>query len=72
VRDARLSDHAARIVQARAAAAGLGPARYAGHSCAGFVTTAARSGADIWKVRKVSRHKPLQVLGLCARDARLS
>ena len=73
VRGTRLSDHAvARIVQARAAAAGLDPARYAGHSLrAGFVTAAARAGADIWKIREVSRHKSLQVLGLYVRDARL-
>ncbi len=72
-RDARLSDHAvARIVQARAAAAGLDPARYAGHSLrAGFVTAAARAGADIWKIQQVSRHKSLQVLSGYVRDARL-
>jgi len=59
LRDARLSDHAdARIVQARAAAAGLEPSHYAGHSLrAGFVTAAARAGADIWKIQQVSRHK---------------
>jgi integrase len=64
IRDARLSDHAvARIVQARAAAAGLDPARYAGHSLrAGFVTAAARAGADVWKIQQVSRHKSMQVL----------
>ena len=73
VRDARLSDHAvARIVQARAAAAGLDPARYAGHSLrAGFVTAAARAGADVWKIQQVSRHKSMQVLSGYVRDARL-
>ena len=73
LRDARLSDHAvARIVQARAAAAGLDPARYAGHSLrAGFVTAAARAGADVWKIQQVSRHKSLQVLSGYVRDARL-
>ena len=73
VRPARLSDHAvARIVQARAAAAGLDPARYAGHSLrAGFVTEAARNGADIWKIQQVSRHKSMQVLAGYVRDARL-
>ena len=73
VRDARLSDHAvARIVQARALAAGLDPARYAGHSLrAGFVTAAARAGADIWKIQQVSRHKSMQVLSGYVRDARL-
>ena len=73
VRDARLSDHAvARIVQARALAAGLDPARYAGHSLrAGFVTSAARAGADVWKIQQVSRHKSMQVLSGYVRDARL-
>ncbi len=72
MRDARLSDHAvARIIQARAAAAGLDPARYAGHSLrAGFVT-AARAGADIWKIQQVSRHKSMQVLSGYVRNARL-
>jgi len=73
VRDARLSDHAvARIVQARATAAGLDPTRYAGHSLrAGFVTAAARAGADVWKIQQVSRHKSMQVLSGYVRDARL-
>jgi integrase len=72
-RDARLSDHAvARIVQARALAAGLDPRRYAGHSLrAGFVTSAARAGADVWKIQQVSRHKSMQVLSGYVRDARL-
>ena len=73
VRPARLSDHAvARIVQARALAAGLDPARYAGHSLrAGFVTAAARNGADVWKIQQVSRHKSMQVLAGYVRDAHL-
>jgi integrase len=73
VRDTRLSDHAvARILQARALAAGLDPARFAGHSLrAGFVTAAARAGADIWKIQQVSRHKSMQVLSGYVRDARL-
>ena len=73
VRDARLSDHAvARIVQARAAAAGLDPAHYAGHSLrSGFVTAAARAGADVWKIQQVSRHRSMQVLSEYVRDARL-
>jgi len=73
MRDVRLSDHAvARIVQARAAAAGLDPARYAGHSLrAGFVTAAARAGTDVWKIQQVSRHKSMQVLSGYVRDARL-
>ena len=73
VRDARLSDHAvACIIKARALSAGLDPARYAGHSLrAGFVTEAARNGADIWKIQQVSRHRSMQVLSTYVRDARL-
>jgi integrase len=73
VRDARLSGHAvARIIQARALAAGLDPARFAGHSLrAGFVTAAARAGADVWKIQQVSRHKSMQMLSGYVRDARL-
>lgn len=73
VRDVRLSDHSvAAIVQARAAAAGLDPTRYGGHSLrAGFVTSAARAGVDVWKIQQVSRHKSVQVLGAYVRDARL-
>ncbi len=57
----------------RALAAGLDPARFAGHSLrAGFVTAAAaRAGADLWKIQQVSRHKSLQVLSSTVRDARL-
>ena len=73
VRDCRLSDHAvARILQARAAAAGLEPTQYGGHSLrAGFVTAAARAGADVWKIQQVSRHRSMQVLSGYVRDARL-
>ncbi len=73
VRPARLSDHAvARILQARAAAAGLDPSRFAGHSLrAGFITEAARNGAAIWKIQQVSRHRSVQVLAGYVRDAQL-
>jgi integrase len=73
VRDSALSGHAvARILQARVQAAGLDPTRYGGHSLrAGFVTAAARAGADVWKIQQVSRHKSMQVLAGYVRDARL-
>jgi hypothetical protein len=38
---------------------------------AGFVTAAARAGADVWKIRQVSRHRSMQVLSGYMRDARL-
>ena len=68
----RMSDRAvARVVQRRVAAAGYDPVAFAGHSLrAGFLTSAARAGASIFKMREVSRHRTLQVLAeLCARRA---
>jgi len=71
VRPEAMSDQAvARIVQTRVAAAGYDPSEYAGHSLrAGFLTSAARAGASIFKMREVSRHKSLDVLAGYVRDA---
>jgi integrase len=68
-----MSDRAvARLVQARAAAAGYDEGAFAGHSLrAGFLTAAARSGASVFKMREVSRHKSMQVLADYVRDAEL-
>ena len=68
-----MSDRAvARLVQARVLAAGYDPTGFAGHSLrAGFLTAAARSGASIFKMREVSRHKSMQVLADYVRDAEL-
>lgn len=68
-----MSDRAvARLVQRCAAAAGLDPSHFAGHSLrAGFLTEAARNGASIFKMRDVSRHKSVQVLSEYVRDAEL-
>lgn len=70
---APMSDRAiARLVQARAAAAGYDAAAFAGHSLrAGFLTAAARTGASVFKMREVSRHKSMQVLADYVRDAEL-
>jgi len=69
----RTSDRSvAEIVKARAKAAGLDPAAFAGHSLrAGFLTSAARAGASIWKMQEQSRHKSLNVLSGYVRSARL-
>lgn len=65
-----MSDRAiARLVQRCAAEAGFDPAQFAGHSLrSGFLTEAARSGASIFKMRDVSRHKSVQVLSDYVRD----
>jgi len=69
----RMSDRSvAEIVKARAKAAGLDPAAFAGHSLrAGFLTSAARAGASIWKMQEQSRHKSLNVLSGYVRSAKL-
>jgi len=69
----RMSDRSvAEIVKARAKAAGLDPAAFAGHSLrAGFLTSAARAGASILKMQEQSRHKSLNVLSGYVRSAKL-
>jgi site-specific recombinase XerD len=51
------------IVKTYAQKAGLDPAEFSGHSLrAGFVTSAAETGATIFKIAEVSRHKSVDVL----------
>jgi site-specific recombinase XerD len=53
----------AQILKRYAKRAGLDPAAYAGHSLrSGFLTSAAESGASIFKMMEVSRHKSVDVL----------
>lgn len=54
-----LTGHAvAAIIKQRAAAAGLDPAAFSGHSLrAGFCTAAARHGAPAWRIQQISGHK---------------
>jgi len=53
----------ALIIKELAGKAGLEPARYAGHSLrSGFLTSAARNRASIFKMADQSRHKSLDVL----------
>jgi site-specific recombinase XerD len=67
---ARLSAQSvALIVKALAATAGLEASRYAGHSLrSGFLTSAARNQASIFKMADQSRHKSLDVLREYVRD----
>jgi site-specific recombinase XerD len=53
----------AAIVKRYAELAGLDPAQFAGHSLrAGFITSAAESGAALLRIADQSRHKSLDVL----------
>jgi integrase len=52
-----------RALKRRAAACGLDPAAFAGHSLrAGFLTSAAEAGADVLKMAEVSRHRSIDTL----------
>ena len=61
---AALTDRSiADIVKRYAAAAGLDPSTFSGHSLrAGFVTSALEHGADIFKVMDVTRHRTVETL----------
>ena len=55
-----------------AALVGLDPKAYGAHSLrSGFLTSAARRGASVFKMRDVSRHKSIDVLSGYVRDADL-
>ena len=65
-------DSAARVVKRYALRVGLDPAAYGGHSLrSGFLTSAAESGASIWKLSAQSRHKSLDTLRGYIRNADL-
>jgi site-specific recombinase XerD len=62
----------ASIVKKLAARLGLAETEYSAHSLrAGFLTSAAARGASVFKMKEVSRHKSLDVLGGYVRDANL-
>ncbi|RMD96339.1 MAG: integrase [Bacteroidetes bacterium] len=62
----------ARIVKARAAAAGLDPRAYSGHSLrAGFATQAARAGVPERIIMRHTRHKDVMTLREYIRDGGL-
>jgi site-specific recombinase XerD len=60
----------ADIVKAHAERVGLDPALFAGHSLrAGFLTSAAKRGASVFKMMDVSRHRSVDALRGYIRDA---
>lgn len=69
--EARLTDQSvALVIKALALQAGLDPAVYAGHSLRrGFLTSAARRRASIFKMADQSRHRSLDVLREYVLDA---
>jgi site-specific recombinase XerD len=69
----RLTDQSvADIVKAHAERVGLDPGLFAGHSLrAGFLTSAAKRGASIFKMMDVSRHRSVDTLRGYVRDAEI-
>lgn len=62
----------ALVVKERAQAAGLDPAKYAGHSLrAGLVTSAAQMGVGSWKIRQQTGHTSDAMLARYIRDANI-
>ncbi len=66
----RLSDRSvAEVVKAHAERIGLDPSSVSAHSLrAGFLTSAAQSGASVFKLMDVSRHKSIETLSIYVRD----
>jgi site-specific recombinase XerD len=73
VRDQRLTAKSVcDLVKAYADRVGLDATLFGAHSLrAGFLTSAARRGASVFKMRDVSRHKSMDVLQAYVRDADL-
>jgi site-specific recombinase XerD len=69
----RLTDRSvANIVKAHAKRVGLDPRVFSGHSLrAGFLTSAAKRGASIFKMMDVSRHRSVDTLRGYVRDAEI-
>jgi site-specific recombinase XerD len=64
------AESVATVVKEAAERAGLDPARFAGHSLRrGFLTSAAKAGASIFKMMDVSRHKSVETLRRYVKDA---
>jgi site-specific recombinase XerD len=73
VQEAVLSDNAvAVIIKSYASKAGLTIDNFSGHSLrSGFITSGAQSGADLYKLMEVSRHKRAETLIGYIRESKL-
>jgi len=73
VQPERLTDRSvANIVKTHAKRAGLDPTMFAGHSLrAGFLTSAARRGATVFKMMATSRHRSVETVTAYVRDQEL-
>ena len=68
--EARLSSGAvAQVIKLRARQIGLDPTKYSGHSLrAGLITSAARLGVSVWKIKAQSGHRSEAMVSRYVRD----
>jgi integrase len=60
------------IIKRGIAAIGLDASKFGSHSMrSGWISTAARNGASVWKMKEISRHKSTDVLAGYIREAEL-
>jgi integrase len=60
------------VVRERVAAAGLDPIGYSGHSLrAGFATSAAQAGVQVWRIKAQTRHASNAMLARYIREGEL-
>ena len=73
VQGERLTDRSvANIIKSHAARVGLDPTEFSGHSLrAGFLTSAAKRGASIFKMMATSRHRSTATVAGYVRDQEL-
>jgi integrase len=66
----RLSSNAvAEVIKKRVSQIGLDPSKYSGHSLrAGLITSAARLGVSVWKIKAQSGHRSEAMVGRYVRD----
>ncbi len=60
------------LIKSGIAGIGLDASRYGSHSMrSGWISTAARNGASLWKMKEISRHKSTDALAGYVREAEL-
>jgi hypothetical protein len=60
------------VIKSGVADIGLDASKFGSHSMrSGWISTAARNGASVWKMKEISRHKSTDVLAGYIREAEL-
>jgi hypothetical protein len=59
------------VIKAGIAGIGLDASKFGSHSMRSWLSTGARNGASVWKMKEISRHKSTDVLAGYVRGAEL-